>query len=262
MLLFIVISMLVGILAGFLAGLLGIGGGVIIVPTLTLLLPLVGVSEQLVLPMALGTSLSVIILTSMSATKVHWRLGNITWPLVLTIAPGLISGAAAGGYVSQYIPALVLRALFVGMVLFTALKMWFGQDNSQGSRLPGTGIMLLFGFGIGLVASLTGLGGGVLLVPLLLMFNVPIRHAVACAAVCSLLVAAVGSVSYIFAGGHIDVPYSIGFIYLPALLSMASMSILLAPIGVRYTTLWPIKRIRRLFALLVLAVALYMLVAR
>ncbi len=88
------------------------------------------------------------------------------------------------------------------------------------------------------------------------------EHAVACAAVCSLLVASVGSISYIFAGSHLDVPYSIGFVYLPALLSIASMSMLLAPIGVKYNSVWPVKRIRRLFALVVLAVAFNMIALR
>lgn len=262
MLLFIVVCMLVGIFAGFLAGLLGIGGGMIIVPALTLLLPLNGIDNALVLPMALGTSLSVIILTSLSASKVHWRQHNILWPVVLSVAPGLIIGAATGGYISQFIPAIVLRTLFVAMALFTAAKMWFVQPDNKTSQLPGNLTLAVIGLGVGLLASLTGLGGGVLLVPLLIMFNLPLLHAVACAAVCSLLVASVGSISYIFAGSHLDVPYSIGFVYLPALFSIASMSMLLAPIGVKYNSVWPVKRIRRLFALVVLAVAFNMIALR
>jgi uncharacterized membrane protein YfcA len=262
MLLFIVVCMLVGIFAGFLAGLLGIGGGMIIVPALTLLLPLNGIDNVLVLPMALGTSLSVIILTSLSSSWVHWRQRNILWPVVVSVAPGLILGAATGGYISQFIPAIVLRTLFVAMALFTAAKMWFVQYNNNMVQLPGNFSLALIGLGVGLLASLTGLGGGVLLVPLLIMFNLPLLHAVACSAVCSLLVASVGSISYILAGSHLDVPYSVGFIYLPALFSIASMSMLLAPIGVKYTSVWPVKRIRRLFALVVLAVAFNMIALR
>lgn len=262
MFLFIFICMLLGICAGFLAGLLGIGGGMIIVPALTWLLPLAGIEESLVMPMALGTSLSVIILTSLSSTRIHLKKGNIPWSIVRLIVPGLMLGAALGGGISQYIPALILRILFVFMALFTAAKMWFLNSERCGRTLPGTPGLLLLGMLIGLLASLTGLGGGVIMVPMLLMFGISLLNAVACAAFCSVIVATVGSTSYIISGAHLAVSYSAGYIYLPALFSIASMSILLAPIGVKCTVQWPVRRIRRVFAVVVLGVAVNMLVFR
>lgn len=262
MFLFIFICMLLGICAGFLAGLLGIGGGMIIVPALTWLLPIAGIAEPMVMPMALGTSLSVIILTSLSSTRIHLKKGNIPWPIVRLIVPGLMLGAALGGSISQYIPDLILRILFVFMALFTAAKMWFLNSELCSRTLPGILGLFLIGMLIGLLASLTGLGGGVIMVPLLLMFGVSLLNAVACAAFCSVVVACVGSTSYIISGAHLAVPYSAGYIYLPALFSIASMSILLAPIGVKCTVQWPVRRIRRLFAVVVLAVAINMLVFR
>lgn len=250
-----------GSFAGVLAGLLGVGGGLIIVPILALSFAASGIAEAVQMHLAVGTSLATIIFTSLSSVRAHHRRGAVEWAIVRALAPGIVAGALFGAIIARWLPSTSLRYLFGAFELFVAVQMALSLKPAPHRGLLGRWGMGAAGATIGTLSALVGVGGGTLTVPFLLWCNVTIQRAIATAAACGLPIAVAGAAGFVLSGwGHAQLPpLSSGYLYWPALLGVSTASVLAAPLGARLAHSLPTPLLKRLFALLLLALALRML---
>ncbi|MHB1214282.1 MAG: sulfite exporter TauE/SafE family protein [Thiobacillus sp.] len=250
-----------GLVVGFVAGLLGVGGGLIIVPVLIMLLHAQGLAAGMEPQVALGTSFAAILFTSLSSVRAHHRHGAIEWPLVRRIAPGIVLGTLAGAILATRMPAAVLKLFFVVFLFYATVQMWLDFEPAPHRELPGRAGTTLAGSVIGAVSSWVGIGGGTLSVPFMLWHNVPLHRAIASAAAIGFPIAAAGAAGYLFGGWDVSgrPAGSLGFIYLPALAGIALGSVLTAPLGARTAHRLPVRPLKRGFALLLGGLALRML---
>jgi uncharacterized protein len=247
-----------GVAAGFLAGLLGVGGGMLMVPFLTLILSARGVEPALAVKIAVATSMATIVFTAISSLRAHHRHGAVRWPLVRTLAPGIVlGGLLGGGGLFAVLHGRGLALLFAGFVGFSALQMLRDRKPSPGRQLPGPVGQTTVGAGIGIVSGLLGAGGAFMSVPFMVWCNVPIRHAVGTSAALGLPIALANTAGYLWAGRAMApaLPGAAGYLYLPALLVISLASVTLAPLGARLAHRIDVRRLRRLFALLLLGLA-------
>ncbi|NMM76163.1 hypothetical protein B2J86_08450 [Acidovorax sp. SRB_14] len=251
-----------GLTTGFLAGLLGIGGGMLLVPFLTYLLGLQQVAPGLAVKMAIATSMATIMFTSISSVRAHHRRGAVRWDLVWRLAPGIVAG---GMLASLGVFALLkgsFLALFFGLfVSFSAFQMFVDRKPAPTRQMPGAGGQVAAGGVIGFLSGLVGAGGGFVSVPFMAWCNVPIHHAVATSAALGFPIALSNVVGYVVAGQSVPglPPASFGYVWLPALGVIASCSVLTAPLGARAAHRLPVKQLKRVFASLLLGLAAYML---
>jgi len=252
---------MLGSVAGLLAGLLGVGGGLIIVPALALLFQHLGIGADKLMHLALGTSLATIIATSLSSITAHHHHGNIQWPLLRAMTPGLMTGVLCGSWLADQINGDTLRYGFSAFVLIVATQMLFDLQPQATRRLPGNLATGLIGSIIGLVSALVGIGGGTMTTPYLLWNNINIRQAIGTSAACGLPIAIFGSLGYFLAGLDASgLPAgSSGYIYWPAFFGVITTSILFAPLGARLTGILPVKVLKKLFALVLVVVAVRLL---
>jgi uncharacterized membrane protein YfcA len=254
--------MAIGSIVGFLAGLLGIGGGLIIVPALVYLLPLVGVNTDIVMPMALGTSLGAIVITSTIAAIAHHGKQNIPWviakPLMLLVGVGALLGA----FIADYLSKETLTTFFASVVILLAVYMLMSISLSKEREMPSTPVLQLISWVTGIISSLMGIAGGAILVPALSYFGLPLRHSIGIATACGVMVALFGSVGYIITGlKQTELPLlSLGYIYIPALLGIVLSSSFFAPIGVKYAGKLPVKTLKKYFAIFLIIVAIKMII--
>lgn len=251
-----------GLFTGFSAGLLGIGGGLIMVPLLTLLFAAQGgFPPGEVLHMALGTSIATILFTSFASLRAHHRHGAVLWRVVLQITPGILLGTLLGTRIAASVPARPLAIFFTAYVCFAALQMLFNARPKATRELPGGFGIFSVGTGIGLVSALVAIGGGALSVPFLTWCNVRVQKAIGTSAAIGFPIALGGTLGYLYNGwAHAGLPPgSLGFVYLPALLWMVPPSMLLAPVGARLTHRLPVVTVRRIFAALLVVLAARML---
>jgi len=251
-----------GAFAGFLAGLLGVGGGMLMVPFVTLLLSARGVPDAHAVKMAIATSMATILFTSLSSLRAHHRRGAVRWDLVRHIAPGIVIGsllAGAGAFALVRGAALaVLFAIFVG---FSATQLLLDRRPKPTRRLPGPLGQGAVGALIGFLSGLVGAGGAFVSVPFMTWCNVPIHNAVATSAALGLPIAAASTLGYVIGGWSIEpaLPGAFGYLYLPALVVIASASVLTAPLGARLAHAMDVGRLKKVFALLLYGLAAYML---
>lgn len=250
--------LLLGAAAGFSAGLFGIGGGLIVVPVLAYLFQSDLPSGDHLMQLAVGTSLATVIPTALSSIRSHHRYGAVQWPLVLRLAPGLAVGAACGAAIADVISSDALRYLFATFMLLIALHMALGRVAAGRRALPGPAGMAAAGMAIGTLSALVGIGGGTLTTPFLIRCRVDIRRAIGTSAACGLPIALSGTAAYLFAGlNETGLPAGgSGYIYWPAAVAIAAVSVVTAPLGARLTHTLPVTQLRRLFAALLALVAL------
>lgn len=249
-----------GLVVGFVAGLLGVGGGLIIVPVLIMLLHTHGQAVGMEPQLALGTSLATILFTSLSSVRAHHRRGAVEWPLVRRIAPGIVLGTLAGAALAARMPATVLKIFFVVFLFYAAVQMWLDFKPAPHRGLPGRIGTSLAGGVIGVVSSWVGIGGGTLSVPFMLWHNVPLHRAIATSAAIGFPIAFAGAAGYMLGGWTVSgLPVgSLGFVYLPALAGIVLGSVLTAPLGARTAHRLPVRPLKRVFALLLFTLALRM----
>jgi uncharacterized membrane protein YfcA len=253
--------LLLGTAVGFLAGLLGIGGGMMMVPFITLLLLQRGVDAALAVKMGIATSGTSIVFTSLSSLLAHHRLGAVRWPLVRAFVPGIaIGGIAAGVGVLAAIKGQWLAIAFAVFNGIMAWRMWTGAGTSATRAMPGSPALVGVGAAVGFVSSLVGAGGAFLFVPFMTRCSVPLREAVGTAAALGFPIALAASVGYVLGGWSLPpaLPGAIGYLYVPGILIVALTSVLMAPVGTRVAHRWSVARLRRAFALLLFALAAYM----
>ncbi len=250
---------LLGTFAGLIAGLLGIGGGLIIVPVLVAIFQSQNIAAPSIVHLAIGTSLASIVFTSIASIWTHHRQGGVLWPLFRQLTPGIILGAWLGASIASFLPTDTLKHVFGWVELYVAIQMTLNIKPKPQRQFPsGWGA---FGVGniIGTVSALVGIGGGTLTVPFLTWCNVAMRNCVATSAACGLPIAVAGTLGFMATGwGKPHLPESsFGYIYMPALLGIVSASVLSAPLGARLAHKLPATHLKKIFAIL-----LYILAAR
>lgn len=252
----------IGAVVGLLAGMLGIGGGLIIVPMLSyLLINVLGMSTQYVMQVAVATSLSTIIFTGLSSALTHHKLGNFHKPTVAYTSIGIGFGAIAGAFTASAIPGETLTSVFAVLVMLIALQMVFGKKRASANHATPV-ILGTIGSATGAVSAFMGIGGGALLVPALVWFKVNIRQAIGCAAFCGLVIAIFGTVSFVISGwSNPSLPSgSVGYVYLPASAGIIATSMLTANIGAKLGQKVNVRVLKLMLAVLLIVVSVKMLV--
>ena len=251
-----------GLVTGFLAGLLGIGGGMIMVPFISAMLSGRGVEPGLAVKMAIATSMATIIFTSVSSVRAHHKKGAVRWDIVKALAPGIVLGAMVASLgVFALLKGASLYFVFAAFVAFSGSQMFLDKKPAPTRQLPGTAGLLGAGGVIGALSGLVGAGGGFVSVPFMTWCNVAIHNAVATSAALGFPIALANVVGYVIAGQGLQgvPPYSFGYLWLPALVVIASCSVLMAPLGARAAHALPVKKLKRAFAVVLFTLAIYML---
>ena len=253
--------LLTGAVAGLLAGLLGIGGGLVIVPALAWLFALQGFDPATLMHFAVGTSLAVIVPTAMSSLWAHQRRGSVDWTAVRRLVPGLVLGGLAGAALARVTSSSGLAVVFGLFEIAVGLQLAFGRQPTGHRALPGRLVTGFAGGMIGLLSALLGIGGGTLTTPFLLWNGIGIRRAVGTSATCGLPIALAGAAGFAIAG--LDVPFqpgiNSGFIVWPAMAAITVASVLLAPAGARLAHRLPRVVLQRVFALVLWLIGVKML---
>ncbi|VWX63029.1 putative membrane transporter protein [Burkholderiales bacterium 8X] len=251
-----------GVATGFLAGLLGIGGGMLMVPFITIIMGHRGVTADLAVKMAIATSMATIIFTSISSVRAHHKRGAVRWDLVKTLAPGIVIGSLVGSLgVFALIKGTALAIFFALFVGFSATQMFLDRKPKPTRQMPGTAGQLAAGGGIGFLSGLVGAGGGFISVPFMTWCNVSIHNAVATSAALGFPIAVANVIGYVASGQSVAglPPASVGYIWLPALIVIAVCSFFTAPLGAKAAHSLPVGKLKRVFASILYVLAAYML---
>ena len=247
----LLLYILCGAVAGFLSGLIGIGGGLVVVPLLNMIFRLQGdIPSELIMHMAVGTSLSSILFTAFSSARSHAKRGGVLWDYVKGLAPAIMLGTLCAAWLASSMSTAGLRGFFVLFLICVATQMLFDFYPHPRKAMPGKGALAVAGFTIGSVSSLVGLGGGSMSVPFLRWCGVEMRQAVGTSAAISWPIAVSGTIGFILVGW--DAPHlpewSLGYVSLPATVGIACASVFVAPLGVRLAHALPVATLRRFFA--------------
>lgn len=251
----------IGLAVGFLAGLLGIGGGMVMVPMLVFVFTAKGFPVEHMMHLALATALATIAFTSLSSVRAHHRRGGVDWALARAMAPGILAGSLAAALAAGIIPTRPLAIFFAGFMFYAAAQMFVEIKPRAGRQLPGRAGLFAAGAGIGAISSVLAAGGAFLSIPFLAWCNLPLKRAIGTAAANGFPIAVAGTVGYVLQGSRVPgLPqWSLGYVYLPALLLIVAASMPMAPLGARLAHRLPVKRLRAVFALMLFALGLRML---
>ena len=260
-LLLVVELLSLGLVTGFLAGLLGIGGGMLMVPFVTVILTSRGYPAEHVVKMAVATSLATICFTSLSSVRAHHQRGAVLWPVAMSLAPGILAGSLIGARIAVAMPVKMLSLLFALFVAFSATQMFLNRKPKPSRVLPGK--LGLFGAGgvIGGLSSMVGAGGAFISVPFMTWSNVTIHNAVATSAALGFPIALAGTVGYIWAGWGLPQmpPGAAGYLHLPGVFIISCASMLTAPWGARTAHRIDIAPLKKVFASVLYLIAIYFL---
>lgn len=248
---FVAVLLITGGIAGVLAGLLGVGGGIVIVPVLFLLFPLLGVEPDIVMHLAVGTSLATIIPTSIMSARAHHKKGGVDLDLLKSWAPAIFLGVIIGGYLGSNTKSDTLTMIFAIVAIIVAINMVFRKEGFKLSDTFPSGILRsIMGFIIGGFSVVMGIGGGTLSVPTLTLFNYPIRRAVGTASAIGLIIALPGTITFILSGlGTPGLPSgSFGYLNILGFLSIVPATMITAPIGAKIAHAIDPSKLRLAFA--------------
>ena len=250
--------LVLGAAAGVLAGLFGVGGGLIIVPVLVFSFQAQGVAPDVLTHLAVGTSLATIVFTSANSVLAHHRRGAVLWNIVRWLTPGILLGGLLGGATAAQLQGPLLQKIIGVFVVLMAVQMGFDVRPKARRPVPGVAGLVASGGVIGWASAIVGIGGGSITVPFLTWRSVPMLQAVATSAACGLPIACAGALSFIWQGHAVpNLPsWSVGFVYVPALMGIAATSMIFARFGAQLAHKLPAKVLKRLFALLLLSVGL------
>ncbi|HJV86775.1 MAG TPA: sulfite exporter TauE/SafE family protein [Noviherbaspirillum sp.] len=254
--------LVLGAAVGFAAGLLGIGGGMLLVPFMTMLLTAKHFPHEQIVHMAIATSLGTIMFTSLSSVRAHHSRGAVLWNVVKLLAPGILIGSWIGPWIGAQMNSSALALSFAVFVAFSATQMLLDKKPAGSRELPKPPGMFAAGGVIGTLAGLVGAGGGFVSVPFMTWCNVKIHNAVATSAALGFPIALAGTLSNIYFGMKVpDLPSgSLGYIYLPALFVISLASVTTAPLGAKTAHNLPVKSLKKIFALMLYLLAAYMMV--
>jgi uncharacterized membrane protein YfcA len=258
---FLLCAML-GSIVGVLAGLLGIGGGLLIVPAMVFLLHFfLQIDIAIGMPIAVATSLSTVIMTGLSSARSHYKLGNLDKRIITYCAFGIAIGATLGAQFASSISGVLLQRIFAVLVILIALQMVFGSRKASQHTIGKAGLGGI-GVGTGFICALMGIGGGALIVPALMWFQVNIRKAIGCAAFSGIIVAIFGTLNFVIMGWkNPDLPeWSLGYVYLPATFGIIATSMLTAPMGAKLGQKLDTVKLKKVFAAFLVLVSIRMII--
>lgn len=258
--------LIAGAITGVLAGVFGVGGGAVIVPVLYELFRVLGVPDEIRLPLCIGTSLAIIIPTSIQSFRAHRKRGSVDLSIIRVWAFPVIIGVVVGGIAARYAPAELFKVVFIAVAGVSALRLLFGKDSWKlADDMPSTGIMRVYGVLIGLLSALMGIGGGQLSSLFMTFYGRPIHQAVATSSGLGVLISIPGALSYIYAGwpraaefpnvAIIQPPLALGYVSLIGMLLFIPTSVITAPVGVRLAHAMPKRRLEMAFGFFLLFVA-------
>lgn len=255
--------LIVGLVAGFLAGLLGIGGGLVLVPALVVLFSVQGFPGPLIMPLALGTSLATIVFTSVASMRAHHAKGSVDWRTLRRMTPGIVGGALASTAFVAYLSPAALKVIFAVYAGLAATQFICDLKPPSSRQLPGSGGLAAAGAAVGSISVIAGVGGAVTSIPFLVWCNVPVRVAIGTASAIGLPVAVAGSLGYIGHGlGVAELPpFAIGYVHLPSLAAIVVATVLTAPLGARASHRVPVPLLKKVLAVVLYAVTLRSLLA-
>lgn len=259
-LVFLAISLVAaGAITGLLAGVFGVGGGAVIVPILYEVFRVIGVPEDVRMPLCVGTSLAVIIPTSIRSFNAHRAKGMVDMSILKIWAVPVVLGVIAGSYIARFAPADLFKIIFVIVAIFSALRLLFASDRWQlGTEMPGKVLMTIYGGVIGVLSALMGIGGGQLSSLFMTFYGRPIHQAVATSSGLGVLISIPGALGFIYAGWpKLDVlpPLSLGYVSLIGFILFIPTSIWTAPIGARLAHRLSKCKLEVVFGLFLLLVA-------
>ncbi len=251
----------IGAIVGFFAGLLGIGGGLVMVPMLVFVFSAQGFASEHLMHVSIATAIATIVFTSISSVRAHHVRGAVDWKIARAMAPGTLAGAFGASLAAGLISTRPLAVVFTVLVFYAATQMLIDVKPKAGRELPGAAGVFAAGAVIGGVSSLLAAGGAFLSIPFLAWCHVPLRRAIGTAAANGFPIAVAGTVGYVLQGLRVGElpPGSFGFVYLPALALVVTTSMLTAPLGASVAHRTPVARLRIVFALVMYALAARML---
>lgn len=252
-----------GGVVGVLAGLMGIGGGMVMVPFLIAAFRAEGYPDDALIKMAIATSLATIVFTAVSSVWGHHQRESVIWPAVRVMTPGIMLGALAGAQLVGLAPGALVSGVFGAFLLYSAWSIALrkqqpagGQKTAKVSRTA----LAVGGVGIGTISSIVGAGGGFMTIPFLIRRGMMPTRAVGCSAACGLPIAVAGTIGYIIAGERVDLAGAVvGYIHIPALLAIAAASVMTAPIGVRLAHKLSAGNLRKVMGVVLVTLATYMI---
>jgi uncharacterized protein len=259
----IIYYLVLGLFVGYFSGLLGIGGGLIMVPVLAFLFEAQHFPVNNILHLALGTSMATILFTSLSSTYKHHAHHAVNWKTVLFITPGILLGTALGALIVGFVDAFYITIFFIVFVYISATQMLVGLKPHANREYPGRIEITVAGTVIGTISSIVSIGGGVLSVPYLVWHKLPIRSAIATSAAIGFPIAFGGTLGYIVTGIYrgAGLPAgSFGYVQLPVLLCLVVATVVTAPLGASATHRMPIDKLRKIFALVLFVLATKMMI--
>jgi uncharacterized membrane protein YfcA len=247
----------IGLVVGFLSGLLGIGGGIVIVSSLAILFAAHAFPPAYVMHLALGSSMACIVLSSISSFRTHDKHGAVDWHVVRSVTPGLVVGVMGGVLIARASSSALLKYFYLVFTVLVTLQWLLNLKPRPSRELPGRNGLASFGVFMGVVAGLFGGGGAVVGVPFMTWCNQSIHRAIGTVAALGFPIAIIGTLGYIAAGwGVPGMPeWSLGFVYLPAVVGISSMSMITARWGARTAHRLRGNTLRRIFAVVLVALA-------
>ncbi len=250
-----------GVFAGLLAGMLGVGGGIVIVPVLFFLFQALGVSPESAMVISTATSLATIVPTSVSSIRAHHSKGNVDFALLKAWAPFILVGVLAGSYLVTVLNATYLTLLFGVIATLSAINMLLGKKDAIFSSLPGRIGQWIMAACIGLFSSMVGIGGGTLTVPTLTFCNYPAHRAVGTAAAVGLIISLPAAITLLFAGTTpIDAPFATyGYVNLLGFICIVPLTVFFAPIGATIASKLDAAMLKKVFAVVLIITGLRML---
>ena len=256
--------LLLGTFIGFMAGLFGIGGGGIMVPVLTALFLHYGIAADSAVHLALGTSMASIVMTSIASLRAHHAKQAVLWRVVRTMSPGIVVGTLLATFLAVRVSGLALALFFSVYMAYASAQMFLDRKPQPSRELAGNTTLVLVGCGIGVISALVSIGGGSLTVPFLVWQNVNIKKAIGTSAAMGLPISLAGSVGYMVNGWGQSTEtgsYTVGFVYLPAVLLISLASSVTAPLGARWAHQLSVASLKKGFAVLLLLLSLNMLLS-
>lgn len=250
----------IGAFAGVISGLLGVGGGIILVPAFYYAFAALGYEGDALMRVCIATSLATIVITSTRSAHAHNRRGALDWSILRAWAPGIVVGAIAGVWAVSHLHSTELQMIFGALALVVAFYLGFGREDWRlGDRMPAGGLRVVLSPVVGFLSVLMGIGGGSFGVPLMSLFGVPIHRAVATAAAWGVVIAVPSALVLLFTPIAGAPPYTQGAVNLPAFVTIIAMTLITTPWGVRIAHAMNPRPLRRVFALFLAVVALNML---